>query len=320
VTWFQGPLTVTGVRWGRLAAAVVAVGLVAVAFVRLISPADDAEAIQATITRYASSSDPHVCLDLVTQSFLDQVDPRRGSTAVADCERAVKTEPRGEPKVLDVRVTDDRAFARVYFGAGGLAGATVDMTLVRYPDGWRLDRITHVVALDSGRFADSYVERARLRSDALSGRDLTCIHGAAASISAADLEEVGLGEAQVNLATQAIACDRSAAERSVHAQAVSGLPSQLVDCYMERVRSLSDRDLAELGFDPAEYGRVLARCDPDAVVAAITQRIKDSDSVDRAIVPCVDRRLHALNQDRIATLVYANDELDRAIEECEGSS
>jgi hypothetical protein len=166
-------------RRGRICATSLALPLALVAGACGSSSSDDGgggEAnVRSAIHGALTTSDPGVCTAAFTRRYVEQTQLTKGRDAVPTCRRALRDgKPAKDTTISAVRVSGDRARARVAIQGGDEDGATYELRLVRDASTWKLDRISGV-ELDFERYLSAGEKQLTRPPDALPAKDAGCV-------------------------------------------------------------------------------------------------------------------------------------------------
>jgi hypothetical protein len=131
--------------------------------------------VRSAIDSALTTSDPAVCTAAYTRRYVEQTQLTKGRDAVPTCRRALREgRPAKRTTISRVRVSGDRARARVAIEGGDEDGATYDLRLVRDARAWKLDRITGV-ELDLERYLRAGERQLTRPPDAMPAKDAGCV-------------------------------------------------------------------------------------------------------------------------------------------------
>lgn len=126
---------------------------------------DDEDQIAEVIETTATTSADSNCTDLETQRFLEQTNFSSGQDAVDAC-KASKPEDNAESAdVSNVEVDGDKATALVKLTGSTFDGQTLDVSLVKQDDQWKMDRIDGIEDFDVKRFGLAFAAGASKGGD-----------------------------------------------------------------------------------------------------------------------------------------------------------
>jgi hypothetical protein len=101
---------------------------------------DDQDQITQAIEFSTTSGDPKACTEAQTQSFTEQTTGQTGEAAVKQCEQDAKPPTADSVEVSNFDGDSDSATADVAFKGEFFDGQTVETTLVKEGDQWKLDK------------------------------------------------------------------------------------------------------------------------------------------------------------------------------------
>lgn len=118
---------------------------------------DDEGKIEGTIEKVATGGDPAACTELATMKFVEQNASEEGKAALKTCEKEASD---GEDQaksvdVAEVEVNGSDATAEVTFQGSSLDGQSIEVTLVKDGDVWKLDETVGFTNLDQAKLAAS---------------------------------------------------------------------------------------------------------------------------------------------------------------------
>jgi len=155
------------------------------------SGSGDESKIEEAIEASATAATPAACTKFQTQKFTEQTTQESGKAAVEQCEEeAEKEEGASSVKVSNVSVSGSDATAEAALsGGGGLDGQTVEVSLVKEGDQWKLDEAVKFTKFDQGKLVEAF-EREIEKSGEVSSKFATCLIGALKQIDQAEAEEL----------------------------------------------------------------------------------------------------------------------------------
>lgn len=132
--------------------------------------------VEVAIEKSVTEKDPSKCTELLTQSFLDQVEEGEGKVALEECEASAESGENAPESVTvtNVQIDGSKATADAVFVGSSLDGQTIAVALVKEGDQWKLDRLVRFVKLDSGAIADTFEEQLE-GSEELTADQVSCI-------------------------------------------------------------------------------------------------------------------------------------------------
>jgi len=122
----------------------------------------DEDAITSTIERSATSTDPAVCGETQTLSFMEQTNSASGKEAEKECEKETEEEGSNDPeavKVSKVEADSGKATADVEFEGGTFDNQKLEVGLVEEDGDWKLDELTGFARFNAAGFVDSLAEQ-----------------------------------------------------------------------------------------------------------------------------------------------------------------
>lgn len=139
-----------------------------------------------------SSTDPASCVELATQSFIEQTTAEAGGAAVKACEKNVKEGEGAESAdVSNVAVDGTDASADAAMTGGPFDGQTLAVALVEEGDQWKLDEVTEFATFDRAKFVET-VEEQLGETNEIDEAIVACIGDALADTSQGEVEELFL--------------------------------------------------------------------------------------------------------------------------------
>jgi hypothetical protein len=137
--------------------------------------AEDGE-IEVAIEKSVTEKDPSKCTELLTQSFLDQVEEGEGKAALEECEASAES-GENDPEsvtVTNVQIDGSKATADAKFVGSSLGGQTTTIALVKEGGQWKLNRLLGFVNLDTDALAKVFEEQLE-GSNELTPDQISCI-------------------------------------------------------------------------------------------------------------------------------------------------
>jgi hypothetical protein len=140
----------------RLAAifATMAMAPVALAACGSSGNSDDENQITDAITKAATSGDPAACTEVQTQRFTEQTSGG-GGDAVKSCEKDAADSASDSVEVSNIKVDGNTATAEAKLTGGFVDGQTVNVSLVKDGDQWKLDQLTGFADFNRDAFIKS---------------------------------------------------------------------------------------------------------------------------------------------------------------------
>jgi copper chaperone CopZ len=121
----------------------------------------DEDKITSTIETAATSTDPAVCKETQTLTFMEQTEGSRGAEAEKECEKEAEA-GEGQPESVDVsevEVDGEKGTANVEFEGGSFDGQTLEVALVEEGGDWKLDELTGFAKFDSAQLVKVLAEK-----------------------------------------------------------------------------------------------------------------------------------------------------------------
>jgi hypothetical protein len=129
--------------------------LSALAFAACGSSSGDDGEVEEVIETSATSTDPADCKKLNTQQFMEQTTQESGDAAVKQCEEDAKDGKGAKSvSVSEVAVDGSDATAEVALSGGSLDGQTLEVTVVKAGDQWKLDEVVEFTEFDQAKLAE----------------------------------------------------------------------------------------------------------------------------------------------------------------------
>lgn len=154
----------------------------------------DEDQITTVINEVATGTDPAACTTDSTQRFLEQTEFVKGKEAVKTCEQNQK-DTSDDPSSVDIskiKVNGTDATASIAFTGSSFDGQTLDVSLVKAGDQWKLDQIEDIPNFDVTKFATAFAKSAQQPPNALPAQQADCIEVALGSADPAKLKTVVL--------------------------------------------------------------------------------------------------------------------------------
>ena len=115
----------------------------------------DEDKIVSVIEESVTSTDPAICEETQTLSFMEQTTSSSGKDAEKECEEETEDEGSSDPDSVDVsKVEADggKATAEVGFTGGTFDGQALEVALVEEEGDWKLDELTGFAKFDPAPF------------------------------------------------------------------------------------------------------------------------------------------------------------------------
>jgi len=119
------------------------------------SSESDEDKIVNTIEKSATSTDPAICNETETLSFMEQTGSSTGKEAEKECEKETEEEGNNDPdsvNVSKVKADGGKATADVEFKGGTFDGQTLEVALVEEDGDWKLNELTGFANFDTAPF------------------------------------------------------------------------------------------------------------------------------------------------------------------------
>lgn len=154
------------------------------------SSESDEEKVEEAIVGSATNTDPALCTELNTQSFLEQLAQEDGKAAVEECEEEAENDEGADSvEISKVKVDGTKATADVGVIGGGLDGQALEVALVEDGDQWKIDEFVRLTKFDRETLVENF-EREISNSGELNSALATCFIEAFEEASKADVEEL----------------------------------------------------------------------------------------------------------------------------------
>jgi ABC-type glycerol-3-phosphate transport system substrate-binding protein len=115
----------------------------------------DEDKITTTIEESATSTDPAICRETQTLSFMEQTNSGSGKEAEKECEKETEEEGSNDPESVNVSKVEaegEKATADVEFKGGTFDGQTLEVALVEEGGDWKLNELTGFAKFDPAPF------------------------------------------------------------------------------------------------------------------------------------------------------------------------
>ncbi|HTR75309.1 MAG TPA: hypothetical protein VMH33_08645 [Solirubrobacterales bacterium] len=148
-------------------------------------------AIEETIEKSATTSDPSKCTELQTQAFNEQEKGVSGEEATEVCEEAAEekeTVAEGV-SVSNVSVEGEKATADAEVEGSGLNGQTVELELVEEEGQWKLNQFLGFASYDSEALAAALEEELE-GEEGVSSSEIKCLGEGFSEMSQEEAESV----------------------------------------------------------------------------------------------------------------------------------
>ncbi len=179
----------------------------AFAFAACGSSESDEDKIVDVIETSATSDDPATCTELVTQTFLDQVEEGEGKAAIKECEEDAEdtADNPDSVEVTEVEVDGTNATANAAFTGGGFDGQTLTVAVVDDGGDWKLDEITGFAKFDQAKLVQAFEEQLA-EEDSIEPAITSCIVESLEELEQEEFEELLLGGSSQGFVELAEAC------------------------------------------------------------------------------------------------------------------
>lgn len=169
----------------------------------------DEEQIEETIATSVTTTDPSKCTELMTAGFREQNSGLTGKEALEDCEEEAgdSSDDPDSVTVSEVEVDGSDATARVAFVGGGFDAQTLDVSLVKEDDQWKLDEIEGFAELDGDALATTLEEQFEAASSEITPDQIGCIGDAIRDAPQEEVEELLLSGSSDKFVEFAEACE-----------------------------------------------------------------------------------------------------------------
>lgn len=139
------------------------------------SSGDESSKVEEVLETAATSTNPADCGKFETQRFMEQISKERGQAAVKKCEEEAEGEENAESvAVSNVDVEGSKATAEVALtGGGGFDGQTIEVSLVKEGDQWKVDEAIKFTKFDSGKLVEAF-EREIKKSGEANSKFASC--------------------------------------------------------------------------------------------------------------------------------------------------
>lgn len=150
----------------------------------------DEEKITSVIEKAATSSDPAVCEETQTQSFMEQTSYEEGKqAALENCEEEAKeTASNAESvDVSEIEFEGEFATATAAFNGGSLDGQAMVLSLVAKEGDWKIDEAVEFAGFDREKMIAQF-EKSFAEQEALEPAVIECTIEGAEEMSDSELE------------------------------------------------------------------------------------------------------------------------------------
>jgi hypothetical protein len=151
----------------------------------------DEDKVVSTIETAATSTDPAVCGETQTLSFMEQTTQETGKAAEKQCEEETKS-GEGNPdsvNVSKVAVEGEKATADAEFKGGNFNQQTLELALVEEGGEWKLDELTGFAKFDPASFVKALAEQLE-GEPSIEPQTASCVVGGIEELSKGELENL----------------------------------------------------------------------------------------------------------------------------------
>ena len=171
------------------------------------SGSSDESQIEEAIEASATSTDPADCSKLNTQRFMEQTTQSEGSKAVEECEKQATEEKGSEAAAAsNVAVEGSKATADAAISGGSFDGQTVEVSLVKEGDQWKLDELTGFAEFDKAKLIEAFEKTFADPSNRVSKSLASCLIESFESGSQKEFEDLMLSGSPEGFEELAEAC------------------------------------------------------------------------------------------------------------------
>ena len=151
----------------------------------------DEDKIVATIETAATSTDPAVCDETQTISFMEQTSGSSGKDAEKECEEETKSEDDNPDSVTvsEVEIDGDSATANAEFKGGTFDAQTLELALVEDEGDWKLDELAGFAKFDAEGLVASFAEQIE-KEPGIDPETASCFVEGIEGLSDSELESV----------------------------------------------------------------------------------------------------------------------------------
>lgn len=171
------------------------------------SSESDEDKVVDVIEASATSDDPASCTELITQTFLDQVEDGEGKAALKECEEDAEdtADNPDSVEVTEVEVDGTNATANAAFAGGAFDGQTLAVALVEEDGDWKMDEITGFAKFDQGKLVQVFQEQLE-EEESIEPEIGACIIETLEELNQAEFEELLLSGSPEGFIELAEAC------------------------------------------------------------------------------------------------------------------
>jgi hypothetical protein len=137
---------------------------------------EDEDQITEVIETSATTNDPKNCTELQTQQFSEQTQLEKGQEAVESCEREAREggDEADSVEVSNVQVNGESATAEAAVEGSSLDNQTIEVSLVKEGDQWKLDRLERFIDFDGDAFRAAFKEELTTGDDPATEKQADC--------------------------------------------------------------------------------------------------------------------------------------------------
>ncbi len=167
----------------------------------------DEDKVVDAIETAATSTDPTVCTELQTISFVEQTQGEEGKVAVKSCEKETSegTDNPDSVKVTKVEVDGSNATADAAFVGGSFDGQTLGIALVEEDGDWKLDEATGFTKFDKAKLIAAFSSSLE-KEEGIEPELASCLLESFEAADQGELEELILGGSSEGIVEIAEAC------------------------------------------------------------------------------------------------------------------
>jgi hypothetical protein len=151
----------------------------------------DEDKITSTIENAATSTDPAVCGETQTLSFMEQTTGGSGKEAEKNCEKEAES-GSNQPdsvNVSNVKASGEKATADAEFKGGNFNEQTLELALVEEGGEWKLDEFTGFAKFDPAPFVAALAEQLEEEPE-IKPETASCIVEGIEELSNPELEDL----------------------------------------------------------------------------------------------------------------------------------
>lgn len=165
--------------------------LSAFALVACGSSESEESKVEEAIETAAVTTNPSDCAKFETQQFMEETTKEKGEGALKSCEEeAEKGENAKSVEISNVKVEGSDATAEAaLMGGGGLDGQTLEVSLVKEGDQWKLDEAVRFTKFSSAALVEA-LEREIDKAGESGSKFATCFVEAVKGLDRSEAEEL----------------------------------------------------------------------------------------------------------------------------------